>query len=355
MANILPNGDVIPSHLSCRTIPSYDDGQAFSNIEMRLGEVQDIIYPEDPKSLSKTVIEYNVYVQHRARNTAVTRLYQNCILINPLSSLADKAFWTLRKSDSANKKGVNGLGLGSKVLILCVNGETNNAIIIGGIRDEKDTDDLNSKALGHHLEFIFNGMKAFINKDGELSINYGGKTNSDGETDVSDSSRNTSLTFLKDGSFQVKTDDGNGSVEQAIQINHTNKSIDINAKDHWNVNVSGNISINSDDICEIKTAGVKIGSATDNMLLATTYRRQENIMNTTMSSLYTSLTTAITASGVALSSASIAPTFSAAQAPLAAAGAAMSVAGPLMAQLSAAITTFESQAALYLSIVNKND
>lgn len=356
MANFLLDGTVMPGHLSCPSIPTYDNGQAFSNIELRLGEVQNIIYPNDPKSISKSIVEYNVFVQHRANGTAATRMYQNCILINPIASLADKAFWTLRTSDSATKQGANGLGLGSKVLILCVNGETNNAIIVGGVRDQKDTDDLNAKALGHHLEFIFNGIKFFINNDGELNVNYGGKTSADGKTNVSDSSRNTNLSFLKDGTFNVKTDDGNGSTEQSIEINHTNKSINLKAKEHWNVDVSGNISINADAICEIKTAGVKLGNATDSMMLGTTYRNSESTLHATMQSGLTALAAQIGLAGASLTTAGSFPVYAGpAQAGVAAAGAALTTAVANITAMIIALSTFESSGALFLSTKNSLD
>lgn len=325
---ILDNGDVIPNHLQCNSIPDFNDGQAFSNNLLRIGEVQAIIYPDNPKSFSKKVIEYSVFTQHRANGTAVTRMYEHCVLINPFSGLADKAVWTLRPSSSANKQGANGLGLGSKVLILCINAETNNAVIIGGIRDQKDNEDLDAKDLGHFLEFIFNGIKVFINKDGELSITYTGQSKDDGTVadGVNTNKTGTEQTFLKDGS--------------------------------WNINVKGPVNINSDEKCIIKSTGVELGDATDKMLMGSIYRQNEQQLH---SQLISGLQTAITSLNIAGAQLNIAATALAASpaagaAPgTAAAGAAILASVQGLSTMVSAINSFESSSQQYLSNKNKLD
>ena len=128
---------VLPHYLEMR--PPSGDG-AFGNMVMRVGEVQELIPPDDPRNLSKKFIEYRVLVQHLDGETltGTSREYAHCVLINPFGGLADRAFWLLR-ADS--KRDDTGLGKGSKVLMMCVNGEHNSAVILGGVRYETDAGD----------------------------------------------------------------------------------------------------------------------------------------------------------------------------------------------------------------------
>src|SRR6185369_14541353 len=90
----LPGGEmtmeVIPSFLAFTSVQELEryDGQAFGNYLLRPGEVKKVIYPEDPGNLSG-FIEYDVWVQHRENNTAVSLIYHNCLSNNPLAGLAD--------------------------------------------------------------------------------------------------------------------------------------------------------------------------------------------------------------------------------------------------------------------------
>jgi hypothetical protein len=91
---------------------------------------------------------------------------------------------------STKQKGANGLGKGSKVLLLCLNGENNNAVILGGLRDQADVSgfgDKEAKDLGHYFHFNFNGVSADIDKDGQFTLVYNGKTEVDGTTKVDSS------------------------------------------------------------------------------------------------------------------------------------------------------------------------
>ena len=183
---ILANGDVVPSFLETESSAGFWQGGAIDNNEMRVGEVMAIIYPDDKESVTGKVVEYRVKAQIRVNNTAQTRIYESCTLINPLAGLADKFMYTLRP-DPSIKNQASGIGKGSKVLLQFLNGESNSPVIIGGIRDPNDTKAVDVKDLGHHLAFNFNGVSVDINKDGEFKLVYNGKTKIDGSTDVSGS------------------------------------------------------------------------------------------------------------------------------------------------------------------------
>lgn len=211
--------DIIPSHLYADDREPIYDGNVFNNVRLRIGEVQEAIYPDDRRNRSQKFIEYRVFTQHRANGTAVTKMYDYCTLINPFAGLADKATWTLRGANSATQ-GHNGLGRGSKVLLLCINGETASPVIIGGIRDQTDTSEEKDKAksLGHHLDFVFNGISFNINDAGELTGTYNGKTKADGTPDDSVDTDKTGSTVSMGQDITIKTGDSNKDGKVTVQV-----------------------------------------------------------------------------------------------------------------------------------------
>jgi hypothetical protein len=158
------------------------DNGLSNNYLLRIGEVQKIFYPEDKENVSKRFVEYQVWVQHRANNTAVTKMYEHCIAIDQLSGVADYSYATYRADNTSTRKDGQrqlGPGLGARVILLCINGESQNAVILGGIRNAKSK--LKDKKIdGHHQHTVFNGIDLLINKDGELTLTYGGATKLDG-------------------------------------------------------------------------------------------------------------------------------------------------------------------------------
>lgn len=309
----MPNGDVIPSHIDLAYTPQFDGGDAFSNHALRFGEVQEIVYPNDKRSLSKKFVEYRVYVQERSNGTANGRMYEHVLLMNSLAGLADKSFYTLRGSKSAAKPKDNRLGLGSKVLILCINGEVNNAVIIGGLRDEKDESEEKAKAedLGHHLSWIFNGFSVSIDKDGQLVATYGGKTDADGKRnkDVDQKLTGTRVSFLKDGV--------------------------------WQLEVPGKAKILPED-------GLHVGEATDETLLGKSYRDAQKTLNKKLKQFIEQAATQLNTAGGAVAGPFMA----------AAAGPSIIAAAQLLLQAAQAIEEFESKAEAknsFLSKKNKSD
>lgn len=56
----LPDGTVVPSYLGSEPMGASDPLNSFGNMSLRQGEVRAIIYPDDPKSFSKSVVEYTL-------------------------------------------------------------------------------------------------------------------------------------------------------------------------------------------------------------------------------------------------------------------------------------------------------
>ncbi len=189
--------DVIPAHLG-REIPN---SGMFNNVMLRIGEVQEIVYPDDPRSVSKRFTEYRVWVQHRSNETAVSKMYDHCATLDAFGGLADFFKFTYRSDTSTGRKvgGSPVQGVGSKVAILCVNGENQNAVIVGGFRDSNGPHD--DKADGHRLHFSFNGVDVAIDKEGALTLGVGGATDATGKT-IGDAV-GTTITMSTDGEVVV--------------------------------------------------------------------------------------------------------------------------------------------------------
>lgn len=224
--------EVIPSFLAFTSVQELEryDGQAFGNYLLRPGEVKKVIYPEDPGNLSG-FIEYDVWVQHRENNTAVSLIYHNCLSNNPLAGLADHFVMTYRTDPKAGvtKNSQQSIvdGVGSKVLLLCINGERASARIVGGIRDSR-SNDRGRKAKGHHLEFEFNGVRFEIGDAGGLRVSVNGKTAADGTLDpkADKAGVGTYLEIGANGTWTAATKDG----KQSVVIDHKAGTIKVNAE-----------------------------------------------------------------------------------------------------------------------------
>lgn len=327
----LPDGTVLPSFVGVERTPPMSDGLNFDNVRLRVGEVQDVVYPDDHRSVSKKFVEYRVLVQQRSRRTGSGKVYEGCVLNNPFGGIADKLSYTLR-ADSSQNRNRSGLGRGSKVLLLCVNGETNQAVILGGIRDQTDSDS-DSKGKGHHFAATFNGVTAAVNSDGELTLAYGGATGIDGST--TGSNGGTALQLLKSGNAVLG--DGGSNV---ITVDHANNQVTI-----------------------ARGAAFKLGAATDAMLLGQTFRTQQQLMHTTIAPLFQTLQGLVAATGAAIlaaGAANVPPIIGGALAApffLTASQLLIQI-GPILGQIGQAILAFEQAGAPfnnYLSKFNKSD
>ena len=334
----LPGGDVIPSILSVqRGVETIDSGRAFDNTPLRLGEVQEIVYPDDDRSRSRKFVEYRVLVQQRSNGTGYAKMYENVLLMSSLGGLADFSTHTLRADKSENKDKV-GLGKGSKVLILCVNGESNQAVIVGGMRDQTDDrDKAKAKDLGHYLVWEFNGVSVFINKDGEFEIQYKGKTEIDGKVsdDVSDDAKTSRIQLKKNGDIKLATKDE----KQLVHLD----------AEHGKVIVQ-------------RDKNLEIGDATDKMLLGESFRNSQKEMNNKVKGYADAAKNLLQQAGTQLQSAggSVAGPFMAAAAgpQITAAGALILAASNVLGQIAQAIGDFEQAAGQkndFLSKKNKSD
>ncbi len=377
------NRKVTPSYLGTRPMGGTEDAPTHAGtFQLLVGEIKEIIEPTDKKSLSKLYKEYHVDVQHREGvGPVATVRFPNCQIINLFGGTADKFMYTLRPDpkDPESKKSAT---TGSKVLMLCLNGNGGLAYIVGGIREDKVADEK-----GHNLKFSFNGITFDINNDGELKLALTGATLVDGKPDKDKGADpdkiTTTVEIKKDGNLKVYTKDE----KQFIHIDHANKkceflfdeewNVKVNKKvneeygDAWSVNCKSSISIESSKDASqkitggtwtleasgksyIKSAGLQVGKASDSMMLGSTYRTAQQTMNQTLSTQLTTLATQLGLIAVAVNGPM--------KIPIAGPIAASAAMGPALiqcvtavGQMISAIATFEGQGQTYLSQVNKND
>ena len=268
---ITPDGSVVPSFLSLfSTEPTQDE--AFGDNVLRQGEIKEVIYPDDDKSFTKQYIEYTIWCQYKLNGVGSGRKYFGAIIMNDFASLADKTCQILRvnpkagqpKANDKDQNAPSGLGLGSKVLFLCINGETAFPIIIGGLPDPKDQSqkavDLKDGEVQYTTEF--NGITTEINKDGEYTLTYGGKTDIEGKTDVDDDVRGTFINFDKDGGLTFSDQKSDNS----LYINHQDGQVEVQRKNKF-----------------------ILGDGADKMLRGTSFRDAETSMHSTMQGIYKSI------------------------------------------------------------------
>lgn len=219
------------------------------NTAVRLGEVREVVPPEDPRNLTQKFTEYRVAVQHLDESgSSVTRDYPHCTVMTLFGGLADVSTWTPRADPSYDR--ATGLGRGSKVLVVCVSGDSSAAVIIGGVRDDRDPGDLGLRDnLGKlHYYARFNGLSAAISEDGSFQILRSGPTDVLGKTTAEKAGI---LLMQADGKVVL----GSGARGETVSSNR----VEI-----------------SDDLVKVSSGrGFRVGEADQAFILGTSYRDAE--------------------------------------------------------------------------------
>lgn len=215
----------------------------FGNNALRLGLVLEIIEDDDESNVSGLGPEYNVMaIQQDGSNGSNTVIYKNCINIDAFGGVADFFQFKHRASKDpkkAKKKGSLKEETGSIVLLLCLDGNSEKAVILKSVHNPKKNAVL-SKDKGHHLEGEFNGVNWSVDKDGAMTVVFKSATEDDG-TPKDDAAGGTSWKIEKDGSFEFA--DGN---EEKIRVDKTAKTIDIEAEKDISIKTKANVNVTAD-------------------------------------------------------------------------------------------------------------
>jgi hypothetical protein len=220
--------DIIPSFYSSEAMGGDAGGGLLprENIYFRFGEVKAEILPDSQESRSGLYREYEVLAEHYANGSATHRMYHNCVVLNSLCGLADHSVTSLRTSDTQEAK----LGNGSRVYLLCVEGNDARAVIIGGPQQAKDA------SKGAHQSVEFNGVSFEVFDDGSWSLTNRGKTANDGSLhkDADTAGAGTVVKVEANGNFTVKTQNG----KCLLSIDHKSGSIEIKSDSQVTINTT---------------------------------------------------------------------------------------------------------------------
>jgi hypothetical protein len=315
--NVLDDGTIVPSYLGIVRPERVHDTGVHTNVALHVGEVKEIVYPTDERSISKKRIEYVVLVEHSKESSAMVQAKYGAMPTGSVfGGVADFTHYTLRADPEDLQQEAHGMG--SKVLLACINGRINNCIILGGIPDPKSPND--SEDDGHNFVWQFNGINLTVNDDGEVTVTRNGPSTIKGELrDGEDSSKQGGAAQLdKDGNFNV-------TVPTKVYL---------------------------------KSAGVQTGDATDATVLGDTYRNAEGQMHQKVAAALSSASGAVggAVAGIATAGTQLGLGNNAgAAAALATVSTALGQMASQLANAAAAIQAFEAQASWYLSTKNKSD
>lgn len=344
--------------------------EMWSQWGLRVGQVRDVILPSDKRSVSKKFCEYQVEVQNKdSFGRTSTVLYSNCFVSSPLGGRGDKLRFTHRAAKETSSQGV---GEGSKVIVGHINGDRQQAVILGGLRDSEDEPDKDDD--GHHLFYEFNGVRIQVTDQGAFSVQYNGATNYDGSR-RKDADENAAGTFFKlsaDGNATIQHED------QILQLRREEESWWMEAKHKITLKSSDRVTFDAAKTLEmvadeeiyattrgpitLSARGVSIGSdgATEALVLGSTWRQNEAKLHASLMSSLASLTAALTTASTALATAGaslVVPVVGpvAAGPQVAAAAAALALAIGSLTGMGSSIAEYESQAISILSKKNTTD
>lgn len=207
----MPNGTVLPFGL----LGSNDSAgmaafnKTYKNTALRLGIVVKSYDVSNETNLSKLTTEYDVSVFEQEEDRGSTIItYKNCISAEGMGSIADFFERTLRvKQNSSSDNGIiNTTGQnGAVVLILCLDGMSEKAIIVGSVTHPDRKSTLAGQTA--HLEGEFNGVNIKVNQDGSAVFTFNGPTDNDGKP--IGSAGPTSVTIASGGLTISVTGDAN--------------------------------------------------------------------------------------------------------------------------------------------------
>lgn len=275
--NFLPNGTVLPFGLLGANGEAGIAGfnKTYRNTAMRLGIVVKSYPVSDPNNLSKLTTEYDVLVfeQLEDRGSSIIT-YKNCISAEGMGSIADFFERTLRvrQSSSDQSKMINTKNQnGAVVLIHCIDGVSEKAIIIGSITHP----DRKSTLLDHtaYLEGEFNGVNIQVNDDGSANFTWKGPTNNDGDAINADQVP-TIVSIEKDGSFQIQNKGVTLRLDESGVLTATSTGdTNINCV-NANVKASGDANVTAGGSATIDAPAINLGAgAADAVIKGDTFKK----------------------------------------------------------------------------------
>ncbi len=188
----LPDGTITPSYLDFGDTEPTGFSQSMSDTALRVGRIVAAHEVDSTPSKGKKILEYDVIVRHANGTSGYTDItYSRVKMSNVFGGTTDFFRWTPRIE---NFDYSSQIGKGSRVLLLCVNGNQRLAYIIGGIPNPEDKTPVLPFS-GHHLEFQFNGIYANVDKNGTFTLIHRGATDVDNKVVTNNYAENGSIRF----------------------------------------------------------------------------------------------------------------------------------------------------------------
>lgn len=238
----------------------------FENTPLRIGVITECYEIDDPKNATKLVPEYTVITQQTDGMKGIKNVtYMNVIAADKFGGIADffeyKLRPTLVKIDKEPNKVSHDFKKqnGTLVILLCLDGFSEKAIIIGGMPNTMDQKTQRKTTLTKenalHMEGEYNGINWKVNKDGEFVLTFRSPTDNNGKI-INNKYSGTFTKIDKTGSFEVKDkhnhvrmDNDKGGInlttDAALKTN-ADKNIEFTAKadfkvksDKWNTEIAG--------------------------------------------------------------------------------------------------------------------
>jgi hypothetical protein len=213
-----PDGTVIPSNFERINSKQNNFGEyQYNNYALRMGYIEKVLSPTHPRNKSRKFTEYDVKVllyDHVRRSSAAT-LFLNCKVGRWFASPSDYMAYSLDPGPSYGK--------GNSVFILCDNGQSSSAYIVGSPEHPNQPADLD----GHYFLMKFNGVKYFINKNGGLSITKENKGGGSSSLIMSDSGE----IILADGTGQAIQFKAEEILITAPELNISSTTINLQSND----------------------------------------------------------------------------------------------------------------------------
>jgi hypothetical protein len=181
--------------------------KSYRNTALRVGVIIKRYDVDDPENSSQLTVEYDVVAtETEAGSGMTTTLYRHCLSMDGLGSIADffeRTFRPQKTKTSKDQTQTFNDQDGAIVFLLCIDGTSDRAVIIGGLNHPDRKTTLTGDQM--HLEGEFNGVNIKVNDDGSTSLTFMGTTDSQGKP--TDSSQGTTqFSIEKDGSFQFMHD-----------------------------------------------------------------------------------------------------------------------------------------------------
>jgi hypothetical protein len=216
----------------------------FENTPLRLGVISRCFELDDPNNLSKLVPEYEVITKESNENGIRYVKYSNCLSADGFGGIADFFEYKMRPTKIAIDKDPEKVSHdfkkqnGTLVLLLCLDGFSEKALIIGGFSNvldqKKQRKTTLTKENGLHLEGEYNGLNWQINKNGEFTLTFRSPTDNDGKI-IDKKYSGTYAKIDKTGSFEVKDS------KNSTRMDNDKGGISSSTKGSYSVNAENNI------------------------------------------------------------------------------------------------------------------